>query len=557
MILERAPSILLILAVSIVSAGAIIGALIRLLRPATPIPYRADEPVQGAAVFLFQGGVLSDATSAAQDILATARIGQPDLSSITAHLSRQFPDLPDRIAAIRQNRDQATTGRVVQTLTAPGGTATLQIDAAHGLIRLTIAEPDAGQGSGQANRTGATNPQTAQLAAMEDELQTLRSIAEDAPQLIWKQNPAGHVVWANSAYLRLSDKMSPPGADSDPLWPATPLLSDLKPVEKDGAPVVQRIPVLLPGQTEPQWYEVTSVRRGAMSVHFAVDASSTMQAENGRQKFIQTLTKTFAHLSIGLAIFDRDRRLVLFNPAFLDLTSLPVGFLSARPLVNSVLDRLRDMNMLPEPKNYISWRDQVAALEAAAVRGTYCETWSLPSGQTYRVTGRPHPDGAIAFLFEDISDEILLTRHFRSELETAQSVLDSLDEGIAVFSQAGTLMLSNALYSEMWGPGAEGLQHAGLTDEMARWQRRSAPSPVWDRLRHGTDAVFDRTRWQEVVRLDDGRALVCRFAPLTGGSTLIGFRPALSEPARLIPTPEDMDTAFRRSRPLVREATGT
>ena len=543
MLFDRIPTILLIFGVSIVSAGLIIVILIRLLRPEMPA-IAAQAPVQGGTVFLFQGGVLSDATDSAKDILAQARIGQPDLTSVTAHLSRQFPDLPDRIAALRKVRDPGAAGRSVHVLTTPDGTTTLHIDAAHGLIRLTLVVPDAPTGD------------IAQVAAMENDLQALRSIAEDAPQLIWKQNPAGHVVWANSAYLRLSDKMSPPGAHSDPLWPATPLLPDLKPVEQDGASVVQRIPVMLPGLTEPQWYEVTSIKRGLMSVHFAVDASSAMHAENGRQKFIQTLTKTFAHLSIGLAIFDRDRRLVLFNPAFLDLTALPVGFLSARPLVHSVLDRLRDMNMLPEPKNYASWRDQVAALEAAAVRGTYCETWSLPSGQTYRVTGRPHPDGAIAFMFEDISDEILLTRHFRSELETAQGVLDSLDEGIAVFSQAGTLMLSNAIYAETWGPGAAGLHHIGIFDEMARWQRRSAPSPVFDRLRDGMENPFDRTRWHDTIRLDDGRAMVCRFAPLTGGTTLIGFRPVLSDSARMILTPDDITTEFRRSRSRPRELAG-
>ena len=63
--------------------------------------------------------------------------------------------------------------------------------------------------------------------------------------------------------------------------------------------------------------------------------------------------------------------------------------------------------MMPEPKDYRSWRQQMSDLEAAAQNGTYEETWALPTGQTYRVTGRPHPDGAVALLFEDISAEVL------------------------------------------------------------------------------------------------------------------------------------------------------
>ena len=69
-----------------------------------------------------------------------------------------------------------------------------------------------------------------------------------------------------------------------------------------------------------------------------------------QRDFVQTLTKTFAQLSVGLAIFDADRRPVLFNPALGDLSLLPADFLIARPTLFSFLDRLRDNRMIPEPK---------------------------------------------------------------------------------------------------------------------------------------------------------------------------------------------------------------
>ena len=56
--------------------------------------------------------------------------------------------------------------------------------------------------------------------------------------------------------------------------------------------------------------------------------------------------------------------------------------------------------------------------------GHYAEAWTLPNGLTYRVTGRPHPDGAIAFLIEDITDEISFSRRTKSQLEIRQAVLD-------------------------------------------------------------------------------------------------------------------------------------
>lgn len=512
MIAERLLATLSILVISVLAAAVVIAVLLRVMRP-----YLAAQPaapfhgLSDGAVFQFEGARLTDASPRARQMLTRLRIDHAELGSLTAHLARTFPSLADRIDAMRQGR----TERMSVTLVASDKTETLQLDMAHGILRLALS----GHG------TDATALPVDSIDGVQQDLAILRCIAEDAPQLIWQVDANQQVNWANRAYLDLADRLVPRAAGDDPVWPGRPIISDLRPVGDDGLTQVQRVPLMLPDLTEPQWFEVTSVRRGDATVHFAVDASRIIQAETGRNKFIQTLTKTFAHLSVGLAIFDKERRLVLFNPALLDLTGLPVGFLSGRPQVNSVLDRLRDMNMLPEPKNYQSWRDQMAALEAAAVKGTYCETWSLPSGQTYRVTGKPHPDGAIAFLFEDITTEILLTRSFRSELETAQAVIDSLDEGIAVFSQAGTLTMCNALYAEIWGRGVIGLADIGIHDEIDLWKSRTAPSAIWDRLQQSVAVMGDRQRWQDRIRLTDGRVLNCRFTPLTGGATLIGFRP--------------------------------
>lgn len=505
---------------AVLAASAIIAFLSRILRPSPGAAGSGPPPVSDGTVFLFDDGILVDATPAARQVIAPLRSDAPPLATVAGQLSRRFPGLRDALRRIEERGDPTATVTVPSTDNADR----ILLAAAGPRLRLTL------------DRGHAPLPaDPARLAAMEDELRILRSVAEDAPQLIWQQDDESTLVWANRAYLALADRLSARGQGNDPLWPARPIIPEVRPVAESGATIVTRVPVALPGLVEPQWYEVTSVRRGDTTVHFAVDASNIIAAEQGRQKFIQTLTKTFAHLSSGLAIFDRDRRLVLFNPAFLDLTTLSATFLSQRPSVGEVLDRLRDLQMLPEPKNYSSWRDRVTALEAEAVRGTYCETWSLPSGRTYRVTGRPHPDGAIAFLFEDISDEIHLTRHFRSELETAQSVLDSLDEAVAVFSPAGTLTMNNAAYVDLWGHGATDLSDRALNREIAHWQSLSQPTTAWDGLRDRVATLRDRTRWQDSIRTNDGRGLLCRYQPLSGGAALIAFRPLLTEAPRLAP----------------------
>ena len=526
--------------VSVVSAGLIVMFLAYLnshRRQTARVLMRESE---ASTVFLFDGDTLMDATASARQLLGRKDMRSTDLDAVYALLSHRFPDLRERLAGL------ATTGRVI--VAATGQSGLVEAETWDGLLRLTLQ-----------HQTTETAPlQRLAIEAIEDELQTLRSIGEDAPQLIWKQDDGGIITWANRAYLNLVDRISPVPEGSEPTWPPGPLFTNAGPAPDTATPLVRRHALHVPGLQQEQWFEVTSMRRGAESLHFAVDANGIVRAEQAQKTFVQTLTKTFAHLSIGLAIFDRQRRLVLFNPALLDLTGLPVTFLSARPLVHSVLDRLRDMNMLPEPKNYTSWRDQVAALEAAAIKGTYAETWNLPGGQTYRVTGRPHPDGAIAFLFEDISAEVSLTRHFRAEIETAQSVIDSLEEAIAVFSSSGTLTISNAAYTTFWGPSAGTMSEVGLQDEMRRWQDRCAPTPVWGDLRGGVEGFGERTEWFEDVVLDSGPVLSCRITPLPHGATLVGFMSGSVVPFRTLPVAvsapaPDLPTGFHEpAEPLFR-----
>lgn len=445
-------------------------------------------------VMLFDGDGLADATPAARDLLRAGGRSGDRLRDVLALLATRFPGIEGQIGALSAGTD---------TLRSAQSGDLVVVERWDGMTRLTL---HAG-GRGDSLR----------LAAIEAELTTLRAIAEDAPQLVWKTDASGAVIWANRAYLALADRLLLTAADAE--WPVRPIFV------LDGSGC-QRLSLTLPETEAPVWYEVSSVPRGSQTVHFGIDATGTVTAEAQRRDFVQTLTKTFAHLRAGLAIFDRRRQLVLFNPAFLDLTGLRADFLSQRPRVQSVLDRLRDMQMLPEPKNYTSWRDQVAGIEAAAEQGTYCETWILPGGQTYRVSGRPHPDGAIAFILEDISDEVSLTRRFRMEQETAHAVLDLLPQAVAVFSVAGTMTLCNRAYDRLWGVGAGGLNDAVAPQEIARWRALSVTSPVWERITALLSPGGNRAPAAEVLQLTDGRMIDSRFTPLPGGSVLVEFHEA-------------------------------
>ena len=148
------------------------------------------------------------------------------------------------------------------------------------------------------------------------------------------------------------------------------------------------------------------------------------------------------------------------------------------------------------------------------------------------MTGRPHPDGAFAFLIEDITAEVSLTRRFRSDIETGQAVLDTLPDAIAVFSSAGTLVMTNAAYAQLWDRDPSfGFDQRDLQMEMQTWRNRTTPTRMWSELQAFTHMTSERKPWTDSAILDDGRNITCHANPISGGMTMIRFNFDVTKPA--------------------------
>jgi len=505
--------------------GLVLLALARMwMRRSAAVPPRSVRG--GGMTFLFDGTALVDASPEGRQFLAALDRQEDHWIGLWAALKPRFPGLP-------RHPDQAA-GPGYDAASAQGviDAARLDVERWGSVLRLTLREPS----------TQSDAALTTQLVhSLTEDRNTLAEIADSAPEPMWKADADGHVLWANPAYWRLSDRMRFNRHDTGTTPPRALFHGQ---DGSTGADLCGRRALTPPDTGKELWFDVSQSRAedGAWYGH-ATSIDRVVQAEVAQRNFVQTLTKTFAHLSTGLAIFDRERRLALFNPALIDLTHLSPEFLSARPKLQSFFDQLRDHQIMPEPKNYADWRDQISDLVMAAINGVYSETWTLASGQTYRLSGRPHPDGAIAFLLEDISAEVSLTRRFRAEMEQNQLVLDTLHEALAVFSSEGVLMMTNAAYRSLWDCDPDS-SFAAVTilDATRHWMDASEPSPVWGDLRDFVGASGERLPWQTEVVLKSGQPMTCSISPISGGGTLIGFLPV----SGMSPT-----VASRRAQPSV------
>lgn len=458
-----------------------------------------------AAEFLFDGDLLVDATPAARSLLniGPGRRTGAERAQLIHYLGKSFPGIEDRLADLPQEGTLFLSGP---------DNLSLRAEYRGGLVRISVSDAeviDSGAGMG-----GMA------FRHRQRDYEDLQTIVSQSPFPIWREDAAGEVIWANATYLDLAADRLDPAEDLS--WPLPRLFDPTGPAE--GANGLRR-KLASADARRTDWFDLVARADERGRIVYAMPANSAAQAEQSLRAFMQTLTKTFAQLPTGLAIFDQARTLAMFNPALVDLTSLPPDLLSARPSLTTFFDALRDRSMIPEPGDYKSWRARLTDLEQAAANGLYSEVWNLPGGQTYRVSGRPHPNGALALLFEDISSEVSQTRRYRADLELGQAVIDAMEEAIAVFSSAGVLVLSNAAYSRLWdhdpagGLGQEG--QAGAVCE--HWRSRAAPSALWDRAEDFIGSIQPRKPWSDRTHLADGRAISCRFLPLAGGATLAAF----------------------------------
>lgn len=115
---------------------------------------------------------------------------------------------------------------------------------------------------------------------------------------------------------------------------------------------------------QPAWFDISTEKVGGYYANYALEIAGLVHAEQAQRNFVQTLTKTFSHLSIGVEIFDQKRKLILFNPASISLTRLGAAFLSGNPDLMSVFDRLRDSQIMPGSKDYADWRQRLNEITA-------------------------------------------------------------------------------------------------------------------------------------------------------------------------------------------------
>ncbi len=266
------PYCLIVLGVCL--AAVICWVIFHFTRKSSEASPNAETQPPRSAILLYRNGFLADANPAGFDLLSTTDADPELWTTLAQCLSPQFPEFPST-QGIRAEKKIDTFSSL-----NPKSAAHITLEQWEDFARVRLTQDD-------------TNPGFQDTAARD-------GTALRAPYPIWISDPSGKITWANERYMALARQH---GAESD----AIPRLFSQS-FEPD---VMQRAKLASTDGQEDLWFDVSTQNASSTLIHYASDANAIVRAEIAQRNFVQTLTKTFAQLPIGLAIFDVNRQLTL------------------------------------------------------------------------------------------------------------------------------------------------------------------------------------------------------------------------------------------------------
>ena len=325
------------------------------------------------------------------------------------------------------------------------------------------------------------------------------------PVPLWRLDAAGRLVWCNRAYAALYG------------------------ITVEEAVAQQKI---IPARTAPRVHVVSGGQRRLFAIHVsnldnggllcaAQDVSREEELQSEHQR-TQTATKELLEqLGTAVAAFAADHRLEFYNSAFSRLWDLDDVFLSARPKLGELMERLREMRRLPEQADFRrykqSWLDMFTNLI-----DPFEDLMHLPNGDTLRMLAVPNPSGGLMFMFEDVTSRLELETSYNTLVAVQRETLDNLTEGVAVFGGDGRLRLFNPAFIRIWGLNPEDVAAEPHITRLVDRMRSCFTVELWETARDNILAqVLNGAEVSGRLMLADGRMLAYATVLLPDGGTLI------------------------------------
>lgn len=360
-----------------------------------------------------------------------------------------------------------------------------------------------------------------------DAFTALAGLIESAPIPMWHRTPDLKLSFVNQAYV---DAVGADNGDTviedavelvEPVDGETAAAYAAK-AREIGTPSERLVSSTLAG--ERRQMRVIDIPLGETGVAgLAIDVQELIDARGDFRRLANSQRDLLDKMSAGVAQFDADRTLGFANLPFQRTFAFRDEWLSAKPELARVFDRMRENNKIPEVRDFPLWRSERENwfLSAAPVE----ENWLLPDGTHLRLLAQPTPDGGLILIFEDRTEEAQLASARDTLLRVRTATFDNLFEAIAVFASDGKLSIWNRRFGEIWHVEEEMLAKHPRFDELlgsvATQLKKASQVSVLRELLQMTISRREPRRSQ--IQFADGRVFQLSTVPLPDGNALLAM----------------------------------
>ncbi len=370
-----------------------------------------------------------------------------------------------------------------------------------------------------------------QIAKLRDENEAARAafdalsaLIEAAPVPMWHRSPDLRLTLVNSAYVAAVDAENGEQVVADAIE-LVETIDGFSPVDAaaraktKGEPFERIVATTVGGQR--RMTQVVDVPLGKSGIAgYAIDIQDLEDARREQRRFGESQRDMLDRISAGVAQFDADRSLKFCNLPFQRIFSMRQQWIAERPEFPRVLDRMREMNRIPEVRDFPEWREERSGWFRAT--NAIEENWLLADGTHLRVLANPTPDGGLLVIFEDRTEQVQLASARDTLLRVRTATFDNLFESLAVFAADGKLNIWNHQFASNWGLAEEDLGKHPRVDSLMQKMAGQLKQPA--RISEVREMVRSATteREQKGGRLNfaDGRRFEFAAIPLPDGNAL-------------------------------------
>lgn len=432
-----------------------------------------------------------------------------------------------------QLRELSDHVRTTQKTAAPFRMVATQPGAQRSLaFRGALADPEFSPGGAALVWVFDFSDSEAEMARLRAEAHRARNdfaalvgLIEAAPMPMWFRGPEGELRLVNRSYVTAV------GADTAEsvvdrqieLIEAVDGLTAAQVATQAAAqdlPVERIVAATIVG--ERRALRVSDLPLGKEGVAgYAIDIEEMEELGREFRAFRDAQRRLLDQLSLGVAQFDGERRIVFANQPFRRIFALAPGSVGARIEFERVLSGAREAGRTPEVRDFPVWRSEHVAWFASGE--TREEAWPLSDGTHLRIVAQPMPDGGLVLIAEDRTEQLALSATRDTLLRTRTATFDSLFEALAVFAPNGSLQLWNRSFAGTWGLEPELLDSHPSAEKLLaaiapNLHRPGQASVIGETIRAAT---LDRRQRAGRIALADGRTLEYAGVPLPDGNGLL------------------------------------